>query len=245
MLELKDISTKRRLRKRSHLKPKSVQMLAFVEHMKLICDTGWHDPVDNPMLCLYSQNGNAKKPWHGSFGKKIRDGVSTHTGMDLFAIPGSNVYVKGKVVRSEINPSLFGQLIVVKVLDKVIFKSKRKEDFKLKFAYKGELESQGFDHDGDFYLLYAHLKERKVKIGEVIEAGDLIGLSGTSGYNGNPFTTCNPHVHFEIINVPKKKGLNQKCNPGVYLDYKNEEDLTAEDIALQEKARTDETLQTQ
>jgi murein DD-endopeptidase MepM/ murein hydrolase activator NlpD len=215
--------------------------------MEVVVGRKWHDPVDNPMLCLYSQNGKAKKPWHGSFGKKIRDGVSTHTGMDLFAIPGSNVYacVKGKVVRSEINSSLFGQLIVVKVLDKVTFKSKRKKNFKLKFAHKGELESQGFNYDGDFYLLYAHLKERKVKIGKVVEAVDLIGLSGTSGYNGDPFTTCNPHVHFEIINVSKKKGLNQKCNPGVYLDYKNEEDLTKEDIALQEKARTDKTLQKQ
>jgi predicted chitinase len=206
------------------------------------CGTNkWHDPVDNPMLCLYSQGGESKKPWHGSFGPTIRDGVNIHTGMDLFAKPGTNVYscVKGEVVRSEINSSMFGELIVIKVIDEETFKSRRKNPFVLKYSEKSEIELQNFDHNGPFYLVYAHLKERKVAIGETVNAGKIIGLTGTSGVNGVPFSTKNPHLHFEIMNVEKQAGLDKKCNPGVYLTYKDEDNLTTSDIAEQEEAKTD------
>lgn len=204
-------------------------------------DGKWHDPVDNPQLCLYSQGGEVKKPWHGSFGPTIRDGVNKHTGMDLFAKPGTNVYacVKSKVVRSEINSSMFGQMIVLQVIDEGIdvIKSRRKNPFILKYAHKSEIESQNFDHNGPFYLVYAHLKERKVNINDIVDAGKVIGLTGTSGNNGIPFSTKNPHLHFEIMNVEKQAGLNKKCNPGVYLTYKDEDSLTPSDIAEQEDAR--------
>jgi predicted chitinase len=206
------------------------------------CGTNkWHDPLDNPMLCLYSQGGEDKKPWHGSFGPTIRDGVTKHTGMDLFAKPGTNVYscVKGEVVRSEINSSMFGELIVIKVIDEETLKSRRKNPFVLKYSNKSEIESQNFDHTGPFYLVYAHLKERKVTIGDIVNAGKIIGLTGTSGENGVPFSTKNPHLHFEIMNVEKQAGLDKKCNPGVYLTYKDEDSLTTSDIAEQEEARTE------
>ena len=207
----------------------------------------WHDPVDNPQLCLYSQGGGEKKPWHGSFGPTIRDGVNVHTGMDLFAKPGTNVYacVKSEVVRSETNNTMFGEMIVLKVIDEETIKSRRKNPFVLKYSHKSEIESQNFDHDGAFYLVYAHLKERKVEIGDTVEAGKVIGLTGTSGNNGVPFSTKNPHLHFEIMNVERQAGLNNKCNPGVYLTYKDEDNLTTSDIAEQEDAKTDSKFWTQ
>ncbi|GAA4107032.1 hypothetical protein GCM10022393_01920 [Aquimarina addita] len=194
---------------------------------KCDCNSSWHDPVDNPMLCLYSQGGGLK-PWHGSFGEKIRDNTNKHTGMDLFAKPYTNVYacVKGKVVRSETNASLFGDLVVIEVIDVDTIKNRRKNPFTLKYANKTEIESQNFDHNGPFYLLYAHLAERKVQIGDEVDAGKIIGLSGTSGNNGVPFTTKNPHVHFEIMNIKRGGGLNNKCNPGVYLTYKDEDTMS-------------------
>ncbi len=208
---------------------------------KVSSDGKWHDPVDNPQLCLYSQGGESKKTWHGSFGPTIRDGVNKHTGMDLFAKPETNVYacVKSKVVRSEINSSMFGQMIVLQVIDEGVdvIKSRRKNPFALKYAHKSEIESQNFDHNGPFYLVYAHLKERKVNVGDTVNAGKVIGLTGTSGNNGVPFSTKNPHLHFEIMNVERQAGLNKKCNPGVYLTYKDEDSLTASDIAEQEDAR--------
>lgn len=217
-----------------------LKKLKEIDFFKCVANK-WHDPVDNPMLCLYSQGGETKKPWHGSFGPTIRDNVTKHTGMDLFAKPGTNIYscLKGKVVRSEINSSMFGELIVIKVIDEETLKSRRKDPFVLKYANKSEIESQNFDHNGPFYLVYAHLKERKVAIGDTVIAGQIIGLTGTSGENGVPFSTKNPHLHFEIMNVEKQAGLDKKCNPGVYLTYKDENSLTTSDIAEQEEARTD------
>ena len=123
--------------------------------------------------------------------------------------------------------------------------SRRKDPFTLKYAQKSEIESQDFNHDGPFFLLYAHLKERKVEIGDIIEAGHVIGLTGTSGNNGVAFSTKNPHLHFEIMNIERGSHLNKKCNPGVYLTYKDEDTLTATDIAEQEEVRTTERYWTQ
>lgn len=227
---------------------KAVQVFKVNECSPINSSSGeWHDPVDNPMLCLYSQGGGTKKPWHGSFGPTIRDGVTKHTGMDLFAKPGTNVYscVKGEVVRSEINSSMFGELIVIKVIDEETFKSRRKDPFVLKYSNKSEIELQNFDHNGPFYLVYAHLKERKVEIGDIVNAGKIIGLTGTSGENGVPFSTKNPHLHFEIMNVKKQAGLDKKCNPGVYLTYKDEDTLTDADKEEQEEVKITPSYWTQ
>ncbi|WP_281310412.1 peptidoglycan DD-metalloendopeptidase family protein [Flavobacterium flavigenum] len=227
---------------------KAVQVFKVNECSPINSRSGeWHDPLDNPMLCLYSQGGGTKKPWHGSFGPTIRDGVNKHTGMDLFAKPGTNVYscVKGEVVRSEINSSMFGELIVIKVIDEETFKSRRKNPFVLKYSNKSEIELQNFDHNGPFYLVYAHLKERKVAIGDIVNAGKIIGLTGTSGENGVPFSTKNPHLHFEIMNVEKQAGLDKKCNPGVYLTYKDEDTLTDADKEEQEEVKITPSYWTQ
>ncbi len=42
------------------------------------------------------------------------------------------------------------------------------------------------------YTIYAHLSEAKVKIGDRVERGDVIGLSGMTGL------TTGPHLHFEV-----------------------------------------------
>lgn len=48
------------------------------------------------------------------------------------------------------------------------------------------------DHDSSFQTYYAHLSEVKVKPGQQVEAGELIGLSGNSGFS------MGPHLHFEL-----------------------------------------------
>lgn len=45
---------------------------------------------------------------------------------------------------------------------------------------------------GNFGILYAHLSEFYVKVGQKINSGDLIGLTGNSG------ASIAPHLHFEI-----------------------------------------------
>ena len=66
----------------------------------------------------------------------------------------------------------------------------------------GTVENAGYDQRSGFYIRlihspfitssYAHLSLIKVKEGELIKAGDIIGISGNSG------TSSGPHLHFKI-----------------------------------------------
>lgn len=60
-------------------------------------------------------------------------------------------------------------------------------------------------HDGEYKSLYAHMSEIKVKAGEKVKKGTVIGLVGNSG------ASTAPHLHYEII----KEG--KRVNPADYL----------------------------
>lgn len=53
-------------------------------------------------------------------------------------------------------------------------------------------------HDDSFKSLYAQLFEIKVKEGQTVKQGDLIGLVGSSG------TSTGPHLHYEVIKDGKR-----------------------------------------
>lgn len=71
----------------------------------------------------------------------------------------------------------------------------------------GMVEKAGYDDKSGFYIRlihspfvtisYAHLSVIKVKEGEIINAGDIIGISGNSG------TSTGPHLHFRILYTNK------------------------------------------
>lgn len=54
-------------------------------------------------------------------------------------------------------------------------------------------------HDNNYRTLYAHLRKRLVKVGERVELGQRIGVSGSTGYS------TGPHLHFEVINPSGKR----------------------------------------
>lgn len=48
------------------------------------------------------------------------------------------------------------------------------------------------EHFNSLVSLYGHLNEQKVNVGDSVEKGDIIGLSGSTG------RSTGPHLHFEI-----------------------------------------------
>jgi len=54
-------------------------------------------------------------------------------------------------------------------------------------------------HKNKFVTVYGHVTEIRVKTGDVVKEGDLIGLSGgTPGTKGAGWQTTGPHLHFEV-----------------------------------------------
>jgi len=49
------------------------------------------------------------------------------------------------------------------------------------------------DHGYGMFTLYAHMSERKVKVGDEVKTGDLLGLSGATG------RISGPHLHWALI----------------------------------------------
>jgi len=199
-------------------------------------------PIDNPMLCLYSQGGN-KKPWHGSFGKKIRDGKDIHCGVDLLAEPGTKVYacVEAVVERIHTSKTMGGNMVTLKVKDEESFRAMRKRNYIPVYKDNGELVDVNFNYDGPFFFVFMHLSKNDFfQKGDVVKPNDVIGLTGISGEYGVNFKTRNPHLHFEITNSFDKRGINLRCNPAVFFDFLSESDLSTNDIEFQNKLK--ETL---
>lgn len=107
-----------------------------------------------------------------------------HTGLDFAARIGTPIHAAGGGTVSRVSSSYYG--------------------------YGKQVE---IDHGFGFKTKYAHMSEFKVKVGQKVKRGELIGYSGNSG------TSSGPHLHYEVIKNRKK------VNPihYIYRDISEEE----------------------
>lgn len=194
----------------------------------------WHDPVDNPMLCLYTQNGNYR-PRYNVFGTVRKERKNhNHQGIDFLALPDSNVYACVDAYIEFISVQTgYGNVVCLKVKDPKEF-LKRRREFNLQYSNMGEIQTgTGFSFDGDFYLFYAHLKEvdKSLHGKKEVTCGTVIGKNGTSGYG----STKDPHLHFEIRSSITGGGLTNRCHPGIFVYYKDENTMSQKEKDYQKE----------
>jgi len=194
--------------------------IAFIEQMMKMTPK-WFEPVANPQINKFNSNG-AVSPRSATFGdtRRSTDGTRRfHSGLDLFALPGTKVYacLDGTIVgyNSNINSSA-GITLRIKVNNTKEFINRVREvGYKLQFAD----EEMGVDikETDSVYLIYMHLKESFYKETDVnktkVEAGTHIGYSGVTGSTATG--TRAPHLHFEIATVVDAfgRGRSVRTNP--------------------------------
>lgn len=123
-----------------------------------------------------------------------------HEGMDFSAPTGTDIYATGDGVVSEVVT-----------------------------ANSGYGRHIVIDHGFGYKSLYAHMSAFKVKPGQKVKRGDVIGLVGNTG------TSTAPHLHYEV------HLKNKRVNPQFYYF---QEDLTAEeyDRMIQISANSNQTF---
>jgi len=199
---------------------------------------GWHEPVDNPQITMYMQSGGYW-PKYASFGltRTQTRASGVHQGLDLFAMDDGTTKayacLSGKVVFAG-TAGAYGKMVILEISkpDQLQIFKKRKRNYSLRYSGEGEKsQGEGFVDTGNIYIKYAHLSEIKVEIEKDVDAGVVVGIAGTTGVPGG---TCGPHIHFEIASSKSSSSLENRINPGYYVYYKNEDELTAEEKKVQE-----------
>lgn len=76
--------------------------------------------------------------------------------------------------------------------------------------------------DGKYDIIHAHLSSTKVKQGEKVKAGDVIGIMGTTG------NSTGVHLHYEVRKAPWV--AKNDISPATFLGIKNKRG-TAESVA--------------
>ncbi len=197
----------------------------------------WHDPVLNPISTNYFQNGGSgtlAQRW-GLFGDDIRREVDRkHTGLDLFATTGTNIFacVDGTVYNRRWH-SGYGNTITIKVKDPNSFLQRKRTDYIHK-TNREMKNGRNWDETGDIFLFYAHLHTVKnFNFGDEVKCGDILGTTGRSGISAG---THAPHLHFEIFcKYRMAVGTDFRFNPAYFVEYKFYDEQTENDKSQQSR----------
>jgi murein DD-endopeptidase MepM/ murein hydrolase activator NlpD len=154
--------------------------------------------VQPPLKTMRLRTEELRSALGATYGMVRDDGKKAHQGWDLDAIEGTPCYaITDGTVIDVGKHAQFGNYVV------------------LQFSKSGKSDRSGPD---TMFAYYAHLGVAKVWIGQDVRAGDLIGLTGTTGNAaGGP-----PHLHFEVRNVSVSSpglGLTGRVDPGSVLGY--------------------------
>jgi len=201
------------------------------------------DPIKNPQVTYYNFRGEVYPDW-AKFGLTRSNGTRGHQGIDIFALPGSDVYavLDGKIVDMYVDKTGYGLNFYLEVDPKELEKIKRK-NYKPKESAREWAYSPNYDPNTMQvkYIRYCHLSEVNVKVGDTVKAGQVIAKSGVTG---NASGTRAPHLHFEIAFEMRGKGLVNRVDPEMYFEIKNGDQMTKQEINAQTEAAKTEWFET-
>ena len=78
--------------------------------------------------------------------------------------------------------------------------------------YAGDANYVVIDHPNGYETQYLHFSKVFVKPGDVVKQGEVIGLSGETGW------ACGAHLHFKVA-IPKTQGWNNPSVPARLVGY--------------------------
>ena len=189
------------------------------------------NPIKNPQVTYYNFRGEEYPDW-AKFGMTRSNGIRGHQGIDIFAIPGTDVFavLDGTIVDLYVDRTGYGLNFYMEVDPNELEKIKRK-NYKPKENAREETYGSNYIPGMEIkYIRYCHLSEVNVKVGDTVKAGQVIAKTGVTG---NASGTRAPHLHFEIAYEMRGKGLINRVNPEMYFKIKNGNELSKEEKKTQ------------